>query len=150
MLEDLDAPIPVPLRPADSPAVDRRARAGAGAGASTGAVARAHRRGSPRAVAAAAGGVAAAGAGRQAERAGRGGGGTGRGTGGAPGRVAATPDRRVHPAIGRVGGDAALAGAAGSEGPRSEEHTSELQSLMRLSYAVFSLKKKKNHSTLQY
>src|SRR3546814_6389799 len=26
---------------------------------------------------------------------------------------------------------------------RSEEHTSELQSLMRLSYAVFSLKKKK-------
>src|SRR3546814_948879 len=27
---------------------------------------------------------------------------------------------------------------------RSEEHTSELQSLMRLSYAVFSLKKKKN------
>src|SRR3546814_15926972 len=28
-------------------------------------------------------------------------------------------------------------------GPRSEEHTSELQSLMRISYAVFSLKKKK-------
>src|SRR3546814_3895453 len=27
--------------------------------------------------------------------------------------------------------------------PRSEEHTSELQSLMRISYAVFSLKKKK-------
>src|SRR3546814_6461374 len=27
--------------------------------------------------------------------------------------------------------------------PRSEEHTSELQSLMRLSYAVFCLKKKK-------
>src|SRR3546814_5409457 len=27
---------------------------------------------------------------------------------------------------------------------RSEEHTSELQSLMRLSYAVFFLKKKKN------
>src|SRR3546814_6657220 len=27
---------------------------------------------------------------------------------------------------------------------RSEEHTSELQSLMRLSYAVFCLKKKKN------
>src|SRR3546814_5343598 len=27
---------------------------------------------------------------------------------------------------------------------RSEEHTSELQSLMRISYAVFSLKKKKN------
>src|SRR3546814_5491278 len=33
--------------------------------------------------------------------------------------------------------------------PRSEEHTSELQSLMRISYAVFCLKKKKQqqHST---
>src|SRR3546814_4599844 len=32
---------------------------------------------------------------------------------------------------------------------RSEEHTSELQSLMRISYAVFCLKKKKNaHSTM--
>src|SRR3546814_3601267 len=30
---------------------------------------------------------------------------------------------------------------------RSEEHTSELQSLMRISYAVFCLKKKKNHTT---
>src|SRR3546814_6118424 len=30
--------------------------------------------------------------------------------------------------------------------PRSEEHTSELQSLMRISYAVFCLKKKKNHT----
>src|SRR3546814_10416198 len=29
---------------------------------------------------------------------------------------------------------------------RSEEHTSELQSLMRISYAVFCLKKKTNHS----
>src|SRR3546814_4279266 len=29
---------------------------------------------------------------------------------------------------------------------RSEEHTSELQSLMRISYAVFCLKKKKIHS----
>src|SRR3546814_6916249 len=28
--------------------------------------------------------------------------------------------------------------------PRSEEHTSELQSLMRIQYAVFCLKKKKN------
>src|SRR3546814_3739270 len=28
---------------------------------------------------------------------------------------------------------------------RSEEHTSELQSLMRISYAVFCLKKNKNH-----
>src|SRR3546814_8457151 len=30
---------------------------------------------------------------------------------------------------------------------RSEEHTSELQSLMRISYAVFCLTKKKNDST---
>src|SRR3546814_5516585 len=30
---------------------------------------------------------------------------------------------------------------------RSEEHTSELQSLMRISYAVFCLKKKKNNNT---
>src|SRR3546814_3071803 len=32
---------------------------------------------------------------------------------------------------------------------RSEEHTSELQSLMRISYAVFCLKKKKTQKTLQ-
>src|SRR3546814_2142175 len=31
----------------------------------------------------------------------------------------------------------------GRRGTRSEEHTSELQSLMRISYAVFCLKKKK-------
>src|SRR3546814_4881426 len=30
------------------------------------------------------------------------------------------------------------------DAPRSEEHTSELQSLMRISYAVFCLKKKKH------
>src|SRR3546814_1585013 len=43
--------------------------------------------------------------------------------------------------------------------PRSEEHTSELQSLMRISYAVFCLKKKKHtiitnrhqqHQTVHY
>src|SRR3546814_3092381 len=32
---------------------------------------------------------------------------------------------------------------------RSEEHTSELQSLMRISYAVFCLKKKKNKTQKQ-
>src|SRR3546814_8971686 len=32
---------------------------------------------------------------------------------------------------------------------RSEEHTSELQSLMRISYAVFCLKKKKNYKQYQ-
>src|SRR3546814_2699518 len=35
-----------------------------------------------------------------------------------------------------------------SEQVRSEEHTSELQSLMRISYAVFCLKKKKKYNTL--
>src|SRR3546814_2281131 len=35
-------------------------------------------------------------------------------------------------------------------GSRSEEHTSELQSLMRISYAVFCLKKKKKHYTNTY
>src|SRR3546814_2271169 len=38
-------------------------------------------------------------------------------------------------------------GLSGKEG-RSEEHTSELQSLMRISYAVFCLKKKKKHTTM--
>src|SRR3546814_2794987 len=33
---------------------------------------------------------------------------------------------------------------------RSEEHTSELQSLMRISYAVFCLKKKKRHITFTH
>src|SRR3546814_8819145 len=32
---------------------------------------------------------------------------------------------------------------------RSEEHTSELQSLMRISYAVFCMKKKKNKYTIK-
>src|SRR3546814_10086993 len=35
-------------------------------------------------------------------------------------------------------------------GRRSEEHTSELQSLMRISYAVFCLKKKKIHTADRY
>src|SRR3546814_1077892 len=35
-------------------------------------------------------------------------------------------------------------------GPRSEEHTSELQSLMRISYAVFCLKKKKTKVLICY
>src|SRR3546814_6117002 len=34
-----------------------------------------------------------------------------------------------------------------AETGRSEEHTSELQSLMRISYAVFCLKKKKRYNT---
>src|SRR3546814_5997343 len=34
--------------------------------------------------------------------------------------------------------------------PRSEEHTSELQSLMRISYAVFCLKKKNRTKHIQH
>src|SRR3546814_2155033 len=37
-------------------------------------------------------------------------------------------------------------GTAGAAEGRSEEHTSELQSLMRISYAVFCLKKKKKNN----
>src|SRR3546814_9441168 len=47
---------------------------------------------------------------------------------------------RVAPLCGLV----ELAGQGVARGPaRTEEHTSELQSLMRISYAVFCLKKKK-------
>src|SRR3546814_7044612 len=45
---------------------------------------------------------------------------------------------------GRHGDDGTPRGRKGCTGRRSEEHTSELQSLMRISYAVFCLKKKKN------
>src|SRR3546814_10286883 len=38
----------------------------------------------------------------------------------------------------------------GRRSRRSEEHTSELQSLMRISYAVFCLKKKKHNKTEQH
>src|SRR3546814_7805650 len=41
--------------------------------------------------------------------------------------------------------EAAAAAAASIPMGRSEEHTSELQSLMRISYAVFFLKKKKQN-----
>src|SRR3546814_8482582 len=42
--------------------------------------------------------------------------------------------------------EAGGAGIDGLDAVRSEEHTSELQSLMRISYAVFCLKKKKKHT----
>src|SRR3546814_10268820 len=46
------------------------------------------------------------------------------------------------------GGCFSISSLGGIGGTRSEEHTSELQSLMRISYAVFCLKKKKNnHNT---
>src|SRR3546814_7450352 len=41
--------------------------------------------------------------------------------------------------------DQACLAAAAVSLPRSEEHTSELQSLMRISYAVFCLNKNTNH-----
>src|SRR3546814_2302139 len=47
------------------------------------------------------------------------------------------PDRNTHLSLARWA----------SRRNRSEEHTSELQSLMRISYAVFCLKKKKNIKT---
>src|SRR3546814_1562378 len=49
--------------------------------------------------------------------------------------------RRPVPARGR------RRSGAGRRCPRSEEHTSELQSLMRISYAVFCLKKKNRKKT---
>src|SRR3546814_6837071 len=52
-------------------------------------------------------------------------------------QASASEDR----AVGREGGSLDL-GAAEIHPDRSEEHTSELQSLMRISYAVFCLKKK--------
>src|SRR3546814_2910517 len=45
-------------------------------------------------------------------------------------------------ADGRLVGDAGRYHLAKRTSKRSEEHTSELQSLMRISYAVFCLKKK--------
>src|SRR3546814_9217662 len=69
----------------------------------------------------------------------------------------------VADALGRVEGETRLGGASGCPGgrprgrtagrglsrglTRSEEHTSELQSLMRISYAVFCLKKTKKNKT---
>src|SRR3546814_10525322 len=50
-----------------------------------------------------------------------------------------TGDGRRFPASRHVHQDVAVALPGGE---RSEEHTSELQSLMRISYAVFCLKKK--------
>src|SRR3546814_6835312 len=56
---------------------------------------------------------------------------------------------RIRPALapGRAEGKAAQ-GLRGLR-RRSEEHTSELQSLMRISYAVFCLKKKNNTTSIK-
>src|SRR3546814_5031639 len=50
-----------------------------------------------------------------------------------------------EPEARRLGADDAHAGVVEEGVERSEEHTSELQSLMRISYAVFCLKTKKHH-----
>src|SRR3546814_5491509 len=42
-----------------------------------------------------------------------------------------------------------IGGANAAQIARSEEHTSELQSLMRISYAVFCLKKKSKYNSLK-
>src|SRR3546814_6505637 len=62
-------------------------------------------------------------------------------------RASAAGQRMAAPFRAGWNGQAADAGAAGGAGARSEEHTSELQSLMRISYAVFCLKKKKHKQT---
>src|SRR3546814_3764678 len=54
---------------------------------------------------------------------------------------ATRPESTAHPALRRRAFPDHPTGRA-----RSEEHTSELQSIMRISYAVFSLKKKKSIS----
>src|SRR3546814_10266388 len=54
----------------------------------------------------------------------------------------ALPDDPEAGAPGRGAGKRAVVVAQPPEHQRSEEHTSELQSLMRISYAVFCLKKK--------
>src|SRR3546814_2929060 len=58
---------------------------------------------------------------------------------------AAAADALAGPRCGRRGDGRGGSERKRMEGPcpRSEEHTSELQSLMRISYAVFCLKKKK-------
>src|SRR3546814_1941316 len=51
---------------------------------------------------------------------------------------------------GRITSNASLAASLSAVTARSEEHTSELQSLMRISYAVFCLKKKKQELLMQH
>src|SRR3546814_8903782 len=55
--------------------------------------------------------------------------------------VRGPPHRQDHQYEGSL--DEQVRAPAGAGFARSEEHTSELQSLMRISYAVFCLKKKK-------
>src|SRR3546814_4767273 len=57
------------------------------------------------------------------------------------------PARGLCAAIGYVHREGKLGERGDRPDARSEEHTSELQSLMRISYAVFCLKKKKVSKT---
>src|SRR3546814_2642076 len=57
--------------------------------------------------------------------------------------------RRLQDAEGAADVAVMIAGHLGDDIWRSEEHTSELQSLMRISYAVFCLKKKKEKKQTQ-
>src|SRR3546814_4008663 len=68
------------------------------------------------------------------------------GTPSALGEDAGLRHRRARHIADRV--DAGEAGLQASLVDRSEEHTSELQSLMRISYAVFCWKKKNNRHKL--
>src|SRR3546814_6893188 len=65
---------------------------------------------------------------------------------------AASWNNAIAAAVEAFGGLTTLSNTAGIIHPggfeRSEEHTSELQSLMRISYAVFCLKKKKEIQNL--
>src|SRR3546814_9523876 len=61
------------------------------------------------------------------------------------GRAAATEKFRLRMTQMENAGDRAVSQADALIDARSEEHTSELQSLMRISYAVFCLKKQKKH-----
>src|SRR3546814_4023726 len=56
-----------------------------------------------------------------------------------------SPSLSMSAQLGAAG--AGATGAVGAGPSRSEEHTSELQSLMRISYAVFCLKKKTHNQT---
>src|SRR3546814_5329015 len=65
------------------------------------------------------------------------------------GRASAGDDIEIARAIDDAIDVLPLAVAGDFSEARSEEHTSELQSLMRISYAVFCLKKKKTHYNTQ-
>src|SRR3546814_2037601 len=65
----------------------------------------------------------------------------------APGRVVVTREAHGLEAFRAQGAGGLPPPARGVLGARSEEHTSELQSLMRISYAVFCLQKKKQTKT---